>query len=87
MDPTQYIQLPDGTYATLVRSMSYGDVTTILLLVAIVVLQVYAIWSRHDAMHFVTVVAGKSDDSDDPEGAKDAEPATPWIQQLRGARK
>lgn len=87
MDPTQYIQLPDGTYATLVRSMSYGDVTTILLLVAIVVIQVYAIWSRHDAMHFVTVVAGKSDGSDGAEGANDAEPAKPWLQRWKGAKK
>jgi hypothetical protein len=46
MDTTQYIQLPDGSYAALSRTMSYGDVVIVLLLVAVVFLQVYSTWRR-----------------------------------------
>jgi hypothetical protein len=47
MDGTvEIITLPDGSQAALIRSMSYGDVVVILLLVAIVFLLVYHIWRR-----------------------------------------
>jgi hypothetical protein len=46
MDTTIYIQLPDGTYAAVLRSMTWGEAVIILLLVAIVFVQVYALWSR-----------------------------------------
>lgn len=44
MSTNHYIQLPDGTYAVVLRSMTWGEAVIILLLVAIVFLQVYALW-------------------------------------------
>jgi len=49
VETTQYILLPDGSYAALDRSMTYGDVVTILLLVAVVFLLVVAIWRQRPA--------------------------------------
>jgi hypothetical protein len=45
MDTTIVIQLPDGTYALLSKSLTWGEAVIILLLVAIVFLQVYGLWS------------------------------------------
>lgn len=42
----QIVTLPDGTYAVLSRSMTWGDMVIILLLVAMLVLQFYDIWRR-----------------------------------------
>jgi hypothetical protein len=41
---TQYIQLPDGSYAAVVQSMSYGDIVIILLLVVIVFVELFNLW-------------------------------------------
>jgi hypothetical protein len=41
------VTLPNGTQAALVRTMDYGDVIVILLLVAIVFLQLYSLWRQH----------------------------------------
>jgi hypothetical protein len=46
MDTTSLIQLPDGTWAVLNRSMDWGQVVIILLLVAMLVLQVFSLWQR-----------------------------------------
>ena len=43
-DTTEYINLGNGHYAALVRSMTYGDVVLILLLVPILFLLVYVLW-------------------------------------------
>ena len=44
----QLYQLPDGSYAILLRQMSWGDAIVILLLGAMLFLQVYALWlQRH----------------------------------------
>jgi hypothetical protein len=45
MSTTILIQLPDGTYAAINRSLTWGEAVIILLLVAIVFLQVYGLWS------------------------------------------
>lgn len=42
-DMLQLVQLPSGDYAALSRTMSYGDVTIALLLVAVLVMQVLAL--------------------------------------------
>ena len=47
MDTTTYIRLPDGTWAELHRSMDYGEVVIILILVAFLVFYVYDLWKRH----------------------------------------
>ena len=41
------ITLPDGSHAALVRTMDYGDVVIILLLIAILFLKVYSLWRQH----------------------------------------
>jgi len=46
MDTSQLILLPDGTYAVLLRSMSYGEAAIILLLTALVLLKVYELWRQ-----------------------------------------
>ena len=44
----QLYQLPDGSYAVLLRQMSWGETIIILLLAAMLFLQVYALWlQRH----------------------------------------
>lgn len=60
METAQYIQLPDGTYAALERSMSYGDAVLILILVALLFLQVYALWSMHALASMLTSGRGTS---------------------------
>lgn len=40
------VQLPDGTWAVLHRSMTWGEAIISLLLVALVVLKVYELWTR-----------------------------------------
>ena len=47
VDTTQYIQLPDGTWAALSRSMDWGQIVIALLLVALLVLYLYDLWTRN----------------------------------------
>lgn len=44
MGTTQLIQLPDGTWALVDRSLSYGEAAIIILLAAIVFIEVYKLW-------------------------------------------
>jgi hypothetical protein len=44
VEVTQYIQLPDGTYAAVVQQMTYGEIVIILLLVVIVFVELYKLW-------------------------------------------
>lgn len=46
VDTIQYVQLPDGTYAALIRSVTWGESIVILLLVALLFLQLYEAWKR-----------------------------------------
>jgi hypothetical protein len=41
-----YYQLPDGTAAIVRHEMTYGEAVIILLLVFLVLIQVYALWTR-----------------------------------------
>lgn len=41
---TQYIELPDGTYAAVVASMTYGEIIVVLLLTVIVFVELYRLW-------------------------------------------
>lgn len=43
---THLIRLADGSYAAIIRSLSYGDAVLILLLTAILFLQGFELWSR-----------------------------------------
>ena len=43
---TQYIRLPDNSYAALDRRMDYGQVVTIFLLVALLFLKAVEMWQR-----------------------------------------
>ena len=45
---TQYIQLPDGSYAAVTQSMTYGEVVIILLLGIIVFVELYKLWRDKD---------------------------------------
>jgi hypothetical protein len=65
VDTTQYIVLPDGTYAALDRSMTYGDVVTILLLVAVMFLLVVAIWRQRPQRQSVVVRVDERSDNFD----------------------
>lgn len=49
METTTYIRLPDGTWAALSRTMTWGDIVVILLLVALLVLYIYDLWIRNRA--------------------------------------
>lgn len=40
------IQLPDGSWAVLHRSMTWGEAVIIILLTALVLLKVYELWSK-----------------------------------------
>ena len=40
------VRLPDGTYAVLHRSMTWGEAVIGLLLLALVILKVYELWTR-----------------------------------------
>lgn len=42
----ELILLPDGTHAVIHRSMTYGEAVIALLLLALVVLKVYELWSN-----------------------------------------
>lgn len=44
MDTLLYVQLPDGSWAVLERSMTWGDVVIILLLAALVFFEAYKLW-------------------------------------------
>ena len=44
MDTSQYIQLPDGSYAMIARTMSWGEATLILLVSVLVFLELYKLW-------------------------------------------
>ena len=46
MDTTQLVLLPDGTYALIERSMTWGEATLILLLAMIVLIELYKLWHR-----------------------------------------
>jgi hypothetical protein len=61
METAQLIQLPDGTYAAVVRSATYGELTVILILVALLFLQVYALWSMHALAAMLISVRGTND--------------------------
>ena len=43
---TQYIKLPDGSYAALIRTMDYGDVVLLLFLTAFFFLRLVELWQR-----------------------------------------
>lgn len=47
MDTAQYILLPDGTYAAIMRSITWGEAIIIVLLVALVFLKLYELWKQH----------------------------------------
>lgn len=42
----ELINLPDGTYAVIHHSMTWGEAVIGLLLLALVVLKVYELWSH-----------------------------------------
>jgi hypothetical protein len=42
----QLVLLPDGTYALIERSMSWGEATIIILLATLVFVELYKLW-RH----------------------------------------
>ena len=91
MEITQYIQLPDGTYAALVRSMSYGDVVLILLLVPMLVMLGYVIWIHRPPVVFVTVAghAEGAEEADEAEAEGEGETAKPaaWWKRWKKAQK
>lgn len=39
--------LPDGTYAIVRQEMTYGDAIIILLLIALLFLEIYKLWTHH----------------------------------------
>lgn len=48
----QFITLPDGTQAVLIRSLTWGEAVIILLFVALVffkVLEMWLLWSKRDS--------------------------------------
>ena len=47
MDTCTLSQLPDGTFAAVCRTITWGEALLVLLLVAIVFLKVYELW-RHE---------------------------------------
>jgi hypothetical protein len=49
VETTTYIQLPDGTWSVIFRSMTYGEIVIILLLVALLILYIYDLWTRNRA--------------------------------------
>jgi hypothetical protein len=46
METSQLVALPDGTYALIERSVTWGDATIILLLAMIVLIELYTLWHR-----------------------------------------
>lgn len=62
---TQYILLPDGTYAALVRSMTYGEAAVILLLVAVVFMLAMLMWRQRPPQQPIRIVV-KDTDADGP---------------------
>ena len=44
MDTSQLVQLPDGSFALVERTMSYGEATLILLVAALVFIELYKLW-------------------------------------------
>jgi hypothetical protein len=40
----QIVTLPDGTQAVIIRSLTWGEATIILLLAALLVLKIYELW-------------------------------------------
>jgi hypothetical protein len=42
----QLVQLPDGSYAMVLQSITYGEAVIILLLVALLFLKIYEVWRR-----------------------------------------
>jgi hypothetical protein len=45
-DTIQLIQLPDGTWAAVSRSMTYGEAAIIVLLAALVLIKLYELWRQ-----------------------------------------
>lgn len=46
LDTLQYVQLPDGTWAAVERSITWGESVVILLLAALVFLELYRLWRQ-----------------------------------------
>lgn len=46
METSLLVQLPDGTWAVVQRSITYGEATIILLLVALLFLELYKLWRQ-----------------------------------------
>lgn len=46
METAQLIQLPDGTWAVLERSITWGEAVIIMLLVALLFLKLYELWRQ-----------------------------------------
>lgn len=46
MDTSQLVLLPDGTYALISRTMTWGEATIILLLAVLVLIELYKLWHR-----------------------------------------
>jgi hypothetical protein len=42
----EYYLLPDGTYGAIVPELTYGDIAVILLLVALLFVEIYQLWTR-----------------------------------------
>jgi hypothetical protein len=42
----EYYLLPDGTYGAIVQELTYGDIAVILLLVALLFVEIYQLWTR-----------------------------------------
>lgn len=46
MDTTLFVQLPDGTFAAVSRTVDWGQIIIILILVALLTLYIYDLWTR-----------------------------------------
>jgi hypothetical protein len=55
MDMIEYVQLPSGAYAAIVRSATYGDIVTTLLMVAILFLLFLLIWRQRPVRPTVVI--------------------------------
>lgn len=44
---SQLVVFPDGTHGYLYQTMTYGDVVIIVLLVALLSVEIYRVWTSH----------------------------------------
>jgi hypothetical protein len=42
----EYYLLPDGTYGVVVQELTYGDMAVVLLLVALLFVRIYELWTQ-----------------------------------------